>query len=102
MKTEVVANDRTQHNNMIVVLTPVHFGRTNGASPGMELYLAILFCSLCQKMPEFLLKVGLSTVEDGLQLQIFGISWCQAVVPANYLCDVDGGLSGTERRAEAR
>ncbi|MFL6437003.1 MAG: hypothetical protein ACJ71Q_05440 [Terriglobales bacterium] len=102
MKTEVVANDRTQHNNMIVVLTPVHFGQTNGASPGTELYLAILFCSLCQKMPEFLLKVGLSTVEDGLQLQIFGISWCQAVVPANYLCDVDGGLSGTERRAEAR
>jgi len=31
-------------------------------------------------MPEFLLKVGLSTIEDGLRLQIFGISWC----PSSY------------------
>jgi hypothetical protein len=54
----------------------------------MELVSAICSALCYEKMPEFLLNVGLSTVGDALQRQILGISWCLIGI-ARGLCLVD-------------
>jgi hypothetical protein len=46
----------------------------------MELLSAICSALCYEKMPEFLLNVGLSTIEEALQPQIIGISWCPIVI----------------------